>query len=253
MGEAPLRLYHDLAWLWPLWEDPDEYGPEGEHAAALVRRYSQIPAQTLLDMGCGGGKNAFHLKRHFAVTGIGLSQEMLEHARRLNPECAFLMADMRSCQLDTQFDCVLVDDAITGMNTRADFAAVLQTAFRHLRPGGVMITGPDDTTETFEQNRTRVSTASSRFKPDNLEVVFVENQYDPDPTDEATEFTVIYLIREDGKLRIETDGGVDGLFPLEVWRSTLRETGFEVHEECSPVSPSGAPTFACVKPGAEGR
>ncbi len=249
MGEGTLRLYHDLAWLWPVWGDPGEYGPECEQTAALIRQYSRLPARTLLNMACGGGKNAYHLKRHFTVTGIDLSPEVLENARRLNPECTFLQADMRSCDLGRQFDCILVDDGITGIHPRADFAAVFATAFRHLRPGGVMITGPDDTTETFEQNRTSVSTAGSRFKPANLEVTFIENDYDPDPTDETKEFTLVYLIREDGKLRIETDHGIDGLFPLEVWRSTLRETGFEVHEEVAMVSSNGTPTFACVKPG----
>ena len=63
----------------------------------------------------------------------------------------------------------------------------------------------------------------------------------------------LYLIREDGKLRIEHDMHILGLFTLDTWRTTLRDAGFEVHEESNPGAPSedareNTPTFVCVKP-----
>jgi len=66
--------------------------------------------------------------------------------------------------------------------------------------------------------------------PDRLEVVFVENVYDPDPADERYETTSLYLIRDRGHLRIETDHWTMGLFSLDTCRRILRETRFEVHE-----------------------
>jgi hypothetical protein len=65
---------------------------------------------------------------------------------------------------------------------------------------------------------------------DGVDVVFVENVYDPDPADEQYETTILYLIRDHGHLRIETDCWTMGLFSLDTWRHVLRETGFEVHE-----------------------
>jgi hypothetical protein len=63
------RLYTDLAWLWPLWGDAaTEYAPCAQHATGLIRKYAERPASTLLNIGCGGGKNALTLRRHFAVT-----------------------------------------------------------------------------------------------------------------------------------------------------------------------------------------
>jgi len=41
--------------------------------------------------------------------------------------------------------------------------------------------------ETFRQNTTRVSYAEAKSKPANLDVVFIENNYDPDPTDDVYE------------------------------------------------------------------
>ena len=85
-------------------------------------------------------------------------------------------------------------------------------------------------------------------KPDTIEVVFIENDYDPDPTDDHYEGTMVYLIREDGKLRVETDRHTLGLFPLDLWRGTLRSVGFEAHEEKYVEAGREHVTFACVKP-----
>ena len=37
------------------------------------------------------------------------------------------------------------------------------------------------------------------------------------------------------------------LFPLDMWRRVLRETGFEVHEGRYNAGDDEYPTFACVK------
>ncbi len=250
------RLYNDLAWLWPLWNyhtDPD-YVDWADNVTRLIRQYSKIPATTFLNLACGGGTNAYNLKKHFEVTGVDISRPMLDLAKKLNPNCEFVLADMRDCSLGRQFDCIFVDDGITDISDLSDLTAVFRTAFEHLRPGGVMVIGPDFVKETFRQNCSRVSVADSPDKPDNLEVTFVENDYDPDPTDDTYEFTLIYLIRENGVLRIETDRSEDGLFSLDTWRTTLREAGFEVHEETNAGASSddprsAAPVFVCTKPG----
>lgn len=211
------RLYDDLAWLWPLWGDPDgEYAMWCDHVARLMGRYATIPTETILDIGCGGGKNAFNLTRYFKVTGIDISPAMLGLARTANPECTFLQADMRSFDLGSQFDCVLMDDAIAYMATREELAAAFECAYHHMRSGGVMVVSPDETKETFQQNHTRVSRAEAKTVPENLDVVFVENDYDPDPSDDQFEFTLVCLIRKDGRLHLETDCHAVGLFP---WRS----------------------------------
>ncbi|MDX9706123.1 MAG: class I SAM-dependent methyltransferase [Azospira sp.] len=159
----------------------------------IVNKPAGGPVTTLLDMGCGGGKNVLNLKRGFDVTGLDLSPTMLEQARALNPECAFVEGDMRSCRLGRTFDAVLMDDAISHMNSLPDFTAALRTAHAHLNTGGVLIVTPDVTPETFVQNNTTTTAATG----DGVNVVFVENVYDPDPTDEHYETTILYLIRDE--------------------------------------------------------
>lgn len=237
------RLYSDLSWLWPLWGDAAEYAEYGRFVTALIRQHARRTVTTLLDIGCGGGKNVWNLKREFKVSGMDLSPDMLKQAGELNPDCTFFQGDMRSFRHDQTFDAILMDDAISYMNCREDFEAVFRTAYAHLNSGGVMIVTADVTTETFEQNKTTVTPASRS----GLDVVFVENVYDPDPSDDQYETTILFLIRDHGRLRIETDHWTLGIFSLDTWRKVLRETGFEIHE--SPYSQNGESytTFTCVK------
>ncbi|ADH86803.1 class I SAM-dependent methyltransferase [Desulfurivibrio alkaliphilus] len=246
------RLYTDLAWLWPLWGDvATEYAHYCRHVSGLIKRHGQLqsgtPPGTLLVIGCGGGKNVFNLKGEFSVTGVDLSPVMLAQARKLNPECTFIQGDMRSFRLADTFDAVLMDDAISHMNCLDDFTAALQTAHAHLKPGGVLIVTPDVTTENFRQNHTTVSPAAPGTAPPGLEVVFVENIYDPDPSDQQYEATILYIIRDQGRLRIETDHWTLGLFSLNTWRRVLHETGFTVHEGSYYDGEDEYTVFACAK------
>lgn len=243
------RLYTDLAWLWPMWGDATvEYADFCRHIARLIRLHARRPVRTLLDIGCGGGKNVLNLKGAFLVTGLDISPDMLAQAERLNPECEFIQGDMRSFRLDRSFDAVLMDDAVSYMNSRSDLSAAFRTAYAHLNPGGVMIAGPDVTAETFRQNHTVCTPATAGIGPERVEAVFIENSYDPDPSDEQYESTVIYLLREDGRLRVETDRFTLGLFSVETWRRTLIETGFVIDEEEYVEGEDAYTVFVCVRP-----
>lgn len=238
------RLYTDLAWLWPMWGDARaEYADYCRHVTRLIRQHAERPVHTLLDIGCGGGKNILNLKQEFEVTGLDLSAVMLAQARALNPECDFVRADMRTAMIGQTFDAILMDDAISYMNCRPDFEAAFHTAYAHLSAGGVLVVTADVTTETFQQNRTTTTSATQ----DGCDVVFIENIFDPDPADEHYEATIVYLIRDHGRLRIETDHWKLGIFSLDTWREVLRWTGFEVHEQQYDLDGENYMTFACVK------
>ncbi len=247
MANQTCRLYSDLAWLWPMWGDASEYAPYCAHVAKLVQQYARREVHSLLNVGCGGGKNAFNLKGQFAVTGLDISPAMLDLARRLNPECHFVQADMRTFSLPERFDAILIDDAIAYMTTEVDLRAVFERAYAHLNAGGVMVCGPDDITETFVQNHVKVSHAATASKPEHIEVAFIENNFDPAPEDTEYEALMIYLIRENGRLRIEHDLHHLGLFSLDVWRRLLRDVGFELHEAEYVEDGKRFVEFACVK------
>jgi SAM-dependent methyltransferase len=243
MRKANNRLYRDLAWLWPLWEDVEAYRSESELFGRLIRKHANIKARTLLDMGCGGGKNAYQLKRHFDVTGIDKSVSMLANARKLNPECDFHRRDMRNFDLEHQFDSVFINDAITYMKTKQELLKVFHMAYKHLTPGGVMISYPDRCKERFKQNETTVWTS----RHDDVDLTFIENDYDPNPKDQTYESTFVYLIRKRGRLKVEHDLHICGLFGLDVWRRLLGRAGFEV-AEVENREFGDIPVFVCLKP-----
>ncbi len=53
--------------------------------------------KAILDVGCGPGRNAQILSRRgYKVTGIDMSKELLERAKRTNPELDFRLMDVRN-------------------------------------------------------------------------------------------------------------------------------------------------------------
>lgn len=242
------RLYDDLAWLWPTMSPPEDYVEEAETFARVIREHSRITPRTLLHLTSGGGHVDNRLRREFAITGVDLSPRMVDLARKLNPDVEYVLDDVRTVRLGRTFDSVFIDDGIVYMLTEEDLKAVFVTAFEHLVPGGVMLVYAESVPETFKQNHTDVTLRRSG----DMELTYVENQYDPDTSDTTYETTFVYLLRRRGELTVETDLHVCGIFSLDTWRRLLREVGFEVHETRFEHSefPEGSaePMFACVRP-----
>lgn len=240
------RLYQDLAWLFPIVSSPEDYVGEVAEFTRAIRQHARIPVRSLLDLGCGAGHNDHYLQKDFEVTGVDLSKTMLDLASRLNPQVEYLTGDMRSLRLGRTFDAVIIADSITYMLTEADLLAAIRTAYEHLNPGGVFCTYAEETPENFVQNGTYTSTHRGQDQNGHdVEVALVENYYDPDPQDTTFETTFIYLIRQDGALRIETDSHQLGIFPRVTWERLLRQAGFEVHQTW--FDEADAPLFVCVK------
>jgi len=241
------RLYGDLAWIWPIISPPEHYIEETEKFCKVIREHSQTEVKPLLDLGCGGGHNDYTLKKHFEVTGVDVSLPMLELARRLNPEVNYSLGDMRTVRLGKTFDAVTIFDSINYMLTVEDLRAAFVTAFRHLKPSGVFLTLVEGSTERFQQNRTLCSTHSR----DDIEITFIQSYYDPNPTDTTYEATFVYLIRRGGRLEIETDRHLCGIFGLDIWFGLLKEVGFEVKQmefRPSGMEGEGYPMLVCIKP-----
>ena len=130
------RLYGDLAWTWPIISPPEDYVPESEFFANLMKEHLETEPRTLLHLGCGGGHNDHTLKQHFGVTGVDISPEMLGLARKLNPDVTYVEGDMRTVRLERTFDAVAILDSVNYMLAATDLRTAFDTAFAHLKPGG---------------------------------------------------------------------------------------------------------------------
>lgn len=242
------RLYDDLSWLWPAWGSVEEYRAESDLLAGLARRHAKAPVRTLLDVGCGGGKNLHHFARHLDATGLDLSPAMLGLARTLNPGVELVQADMRGFDLGKHFDAVYLNDALPHLRSRGDLGRTFACAYHHTAPGGVTLAVAEFTRERFEQNATSATPAVPGACPPGVDVVFVENQYDPDPADDTFENTILYLIREHGRLRIERDTWELGLFALDDWVRLATSAGFDVHVEDGHEALEHLPLLVCIRP-----
>jgi SAM-dependent methyltransferase len=218
------KLYHELAQWWPLLSPPADYEDEAAFFKRLLVEAGLPPAPALLELGCGGGNNAFFLKALFAqVTLTDLSPHMLAVSRSLNPECEHVEGDMRSLRLDRLFDAVFIHDAIDYMTTLAELRQALETAFSHCRPGGVALFVPDHVRETFAPSTEHGGTDSPERG-----LRYLEWSYDPDDSDTTYTTDYVYLLREGQQMvGVEHDQHRCGLFPRAEWLRLLAQVGFQ--------------------------
>lgn len=220
MTRAP-RLYHELAEWWPLLSPPAHYG---EEAADLLARLPATEGATMLELGCGGGSMAWHLKRRFTMTLTDRSPEMLVASRAVNPECEHHVGDMRTLRLGRAFDAVLIHDAVVYATDPASVQAVLRTAAAHCRPAGSVAILPDFVRETFRPGTDH----GGLDAPDGRGLRYLEWTWDPDPGDDTYLVDYAFLLRDaDGAVRVAHDRHVEGLFGRAQWLGWLAEAGFQ--------------------------
>jgi SAM-dependent methyltransferase len=225
-------MYAELAEWWPLLSPPSHYVEEAaDFFGMLPAGVFDAPRPTLLELGCGGGSLAWHLKARFQATLTDVSPGMLAVSRRANPECEHVEGDMRTLRLGRLFDVVLMHDAVMYMTTPADLKAALGTAAVHCRPGGTLVVLPDCVRETFEPD----SSTGGEDGPDGRGLRYVEWTWDPDPGDDTAETAYAFLLRSaDGRVRAEGDQHRFGLFPRDRWLAWLEEAGFGTRVRTDP-------------------
>jgi SAM-dependent methyltransferase len=218
------KLYNELALWWPLLSPPEDYVDEANFFEEVFLESGLPPSPTLLELGSGGGSNAFHLKKLFAqVILTDISPNMLAVSRTLNPECEHVAGDMRAIRLGRMFDVVFIHDAIDYMTTLADLHQALETAFIHCQPGGMALFVPDHVRETFQP-----STEHGGTDGNERGLRYLEWSYDPDDADTMYTTEYVYLLREGNQpVRVEHDQHICGLFPRAEWLRLLGEVGFQ--------------------------
>ena len=226
------RLYHDLAYLWPLVSPPEDYAEEAEYWRMTLRETLGPGRHSILELGVGGGHNLSHLTADFDATAVDISPKMLAHSIRLNPSVKHLRGDMRKVRLGRKFAAVLIHDAISYILTEDDLRATFATAAAHLPPRGIFITTPDHFSEGFRAPYVDYATHSS----ENAQFTYSEYADDPDPTDTTMRTIYVYFIQQQGRLRIELDRHITGLFPKSTWARLMTEAGFVFEERSYHLS-----------------
>ncbi len=241
-------LYNELADWWPLVSDPAEYEEEAGIFRDAFFAHSIHKPETMLELGSGGGNNAFHLKKYFKMTLSDLSAPMLEISKKLNPECNHIQGDMQSIRAGEIYDAVLIHDAIDYMTTPDQLSDALKTAYLHCRKNGMALLVPDYTKESFQP-----STSHGGHDQGNRGVRYLQWIFDPFPGDKLYTFHMVYLFREGNKFRqSEIDEHVCGLFSEKEWMELISQAGFipkNIPYNHSEFKEGSHIMFAGIKPG----
>ena len=99
----------------------------------------------ILDIGCGGGRNiVYFLKNDFDVFGIDMDANAIESVRNMAREMSpgsgsenFVVAKAEDIPFgDATFDLVICSAVLHFAKSKANFEAMLRSAWRVLKPGG---------------------------------------------------------------------------------------------------------------------
>jgi SAM-dependent methyltransferase len=244
-GRQP-KLYRELATWFHLLTAPEDYAEEARIYRQILIKHAKARPKTLLELGSGGGNNASHMKKYFAMTLTDLSPGMIKLSKSINPECEHVVGDMRSLRLRREFDAVFVHDAVMYMTTKRDLRAAIETAFVHCKPGGIALFTPDCTTETYRAE----THCGGHDGADGRGLRYLEWRWDAEPNDGTYHHDYAYIMREpNGRVRVEQDRHVFGVFARTDWLQLMRDAGFRARSTSFVHSESGRlPGFVGIHP-----
>lgn len=138
------------------------YADEAADVHARIQAHLRSGGSALLDVGCGTGNHAAHLRAHYQVDGVDLEEGLLRIARARYPDAAFHQGDMTDFDLGREFDAlVCLFSAIGYVRTEDALRRTIAGFARHLKPGGVAVVEPWLSPEVFKPGHPRLDVSES--------------------------------------------------------------------------------------------
>lgn len=246
-NEPQPLIYSELAPWFHLLTAPEDYREEAAFYSDILVQSAVITVIDVLELGCGGGNNASHMKARYNLTLTDLSKDMLAVSRMLNPECEHFQGDMRSLRLNRQFDAVFIHDAVSYMTTREDLSAVMETAFIHCKPGASVLMCPDHISDTFIE-----TTETGGHDDGKRGLRYMDWTWDPENSGQGYVSHFVIIMRDGSHVMYRTDEHHCGMFPLATWLKLLQQAGFSrvkaIDYPKNIMELSITPVFAAVRP-----
>ena len=185
-----------------------------------VRKHKTSAGIGLLDVACGTGRHAEILKDNFEVQGVDINPEMLKIAREKLPDQKFSTGDMKTLDLDQEFDVVICMFSAMNYNTSLkELEKTLKNFHNHLKPGGVLIFDYGINKENWIEGLVSVDTVVDN----NLKLARICQSRLEDGIFNAD---FVFLIKEDGKLNFDIDQHKLGVFGVNEMNNSMNEIGF---------------------------
>ncbi|MGM0652611.1 MAG: class I SAM-dependent DNA methyltransferase [Bacillota bacterium] len=216
------KAYNELAWIEGILAPPEKHEEEALTYVEAIKK--RIPDRTInmLHLGCGAGGHDFHFKRYFSVTGVDISDGMLDLAKGKNPEITYTKGDMRTVDLGRKFDVVAIPDSIMYMTTLQDLEKAIKNAACHLKTGGILLV------VAHMKEDFRANNFSYTGEKGSIHVTVFENNYIVDGS--TYEAVFVCLIRDHGELRVCHEVHTLGLFSYSQWMAIFEECQLKIDQ-----------------------
>jgi len=132
-------LYRNPQYYEIVYPEPNEDTPK--MCQRMFARYLLTPPSSILDLGCGTGRDLDVLSRSCQdCWGVDALTEMIDFARKERPHLRLSVGDMRSIRLNRTFDVILcMGSAFMYALTNEDVESVLRTFAVHAHEGTLLV------------------------------------------------------------------------------------------------------------------
>lgn len=210
-----------------------EYAPEAAKVKDLLTIHGVLPQADLLVLACGTGGHIPYFKEDYNVSGLDLSQDMLDLARGKFPGIRFHLGNLIDFKLETDFDAIIcLYGSIGFVKTVENLHASMKRIATHLRPDGVALITPWSTVEDFQD----IIVVDAADQPD-LKIARMEHVCLKEP--KIVEVTFHHLLGKNNEVTYHKQSMEIGLFSREEYISAMTDAGLKVTEEYKGVDVRG--------------
>jgi SAM-dependent methyltransferase len=122
----------------------DELTRDDDQADTVARIVAEHGASvaTVLDLGCGTGRDLAIFDNRYGWVGIGidLQPQMIDYARATRPDLDLRVGDLRNLHLRAGFDLITcLGNSLAYLHTDPELAAAAATTSEHANPGALLV------------------------------------------------------------------------------------------------------------------
>lgn len=214
-------MYDNYAEIYDLIYEFLDYEKTAKKIKKLILKNKRTENNKLLDIACGTGKHLNYLKKEFKCTGVDISDQMLDIARKNFPDIRFIQADMIELNLKEEFDAIIcLFSSIGYVKTYENLKKTINNFANHLKQGGVVIIEPWLTKSNAIDGLASMTT----YESDDIKIA---RQCVSKIEEDITRFIMHYLIARKGKdVTYFKDSHELGLFDTDKTFRMMEEAGF---------------------------
>jgi len=215
------QLYRNFANYYDKIYSEVDYEGEVNFIKWAVNKHKTSSSNFLMDVACGTGTHVEKLMDNFNVTGVDISPQMLEIARKKVPTANFIQGDMKSLETESMFDVITcIFSAIHYNRNLKELESTLQNFYDQLNPGGILIFDLSLNKNNWIEGLVSVDTVVE----EDLKIARICQSRLKDGLFNAN---FVFLVKDQGEFDFDIDQHELGVFDVEEVISLMENTKFE--------------------------